>query len=587
MQYLPVSAGGRMRLNSLSALATTTILAALLAGCASMRPASNGGSTSASVTSLSPAAKHEKSHAHSGNAGNAKNHPSVQWPPAANTSAQPYQWPSASQDIWAEIRAGFRLPGNRWRRRVRHWAQFYATHTGHLDASLKRARPWLYHVVKQVKKRHMPTEIALLPIVESGYNARATSASGASGLWQLMPSTARGMTLTRNWWYHGRNDPIASTQAALDYLERLHTRYNGSWLLALAAYNAGPGTIDHALAQAKRQGKPANYWHLDVSKETSNYVPKLLALRWVMSAPDKFGIHWPKLANKPRTQIVKLPKQMGLSIAANMVNMSTQQLVKLNPEIQHQRSRPKNGHLIVPSGKASLLRTKLASANPAQLVKNHSGEYRVHRGDSLSSIAQRFGVSVTAIRHANGMTNNRIRAGQKLRIPHRNRKGASHIASTKYTVQPGDSLWKIAHNHQTSVAAIKRVNDNINKTLHPGQTISVPSAGMGHSSQPAQVVVHHGETLWSIAHRNHVSVADLRKWNRLKPNATIQPGQTLAVGGSAGVPDYYRVKSGDSLWSIANRFSMNVSTLKRLNNIGNSHAIQPGQRLRLQPSVSS
>ncbi len=153
----------------------------------------------------------------------------------------PHKWPAPSRDLWSQIRSGFKLDANDERRSVRVWTQFYATHTNHLSLSLQRAKPFLWHVVQQVEKRNMPTEIALLPIVESGYNPSAKSYVGASGLWQFMPGTADHMSLPRDWWYDGRDDPIASTDAALNYLQSLNQRYDGDWLLALAAYNAGPG----------------------------------------------------------------------------------------------------------------------------------------------------------------------------------------------------------------------------------------------------------------------------------------------------------------------------------------------------------
>ncbi|NNC24393.1 LysM peptidoglycan-binding domain-containing protein [Salinisphaera sp. USBA-960] len=511
----------------------------------------------------------------------------LKWPAAANLSAPDYDWPSKDQDLWATVRQGFELPGNRARVRVRRWTQFYATHTDHLKASLRRARPWLYHVMALVEKRNMPSEMALLPIVESGYNPEATSYAGASGLWQVMPGTAKHLDLARNRWYDERDDPFAATRAALTYLQNLRKRYDGDWLLALAAYNAGPGTIDAALAKAERDDKPANYWHLDLSKEASNYVPKLLAVRWIMCAPSKFGINWPTLANKPRTKLVKLPAQVELSIAANMAGISTSRLAQLNPDLQRQRSRPNDGQLIVPTAKAATLRSKLASAAPSQLVKQRGNRYRVHKGDALSSIARRFGVSTAALRRANGLANNRIRTGQTLRIPGDADKQSkpSKQRMRRYTVQSDDTLWRIAHTNDTSVAAIRRANRDLGSNIHPGQTISIPTSSSS-TTKPTQVVVQDGDTLWSIAHQNQVSVAKLRRWNQLNPDDALQPGQTLAMGGSASIPNYYTVKSGDSLWSIADRFSMHVSTLKRLNDIGGRAAIQPGQRLRLQPAAS-
>lgn len=565
-----------VRLQTVLGVSAALTLLALLGGCTTIGPGTNP------QTTAKPA---QTSATGNNNQQPFTRHPSTQWPPAANLSAPSYDWPSPSEDLWAQVRTGFRLPPNRWRDRVRHWTQFYATHPDHLTSALRRAQPWLYHIVELIEKRDMPTEIALLPIVESAYKPSATSSSGASGLWQFMPATAKYMGLTLNWWYDGRDDPFAATQAALTYLQRLHEHYNGNWLLALAAYNAGPGRVDEALAEARRKDKPTDFWHLNLPTETVNYVPKLLAVRWVMAAPSRFGINWPELANEPKTQLVELPGQINLSIAANLANMPKWRIAELNPDIKHRRTRPRRGKLILPADKVATFVSNLASTDVSALLDNQGDKYRVHPGDTLSTIARRFSVSVAALRNANGLSSNRIVAGQTLRIPQNPGERGVREITTHYTVESGDTLWQIAHVHNTSVAAIRRVNTGLGPTLHPGDRLALPAAGS--TAEPAQVVVQRGDTLWSIAQTNNVTVADLQRWNRLEPDAVLHPGQTLAIGGDASIPDYYQVKSGDTLWSIAHRFSMRVATLKRLNGLTESQPIQPGQRLRLQASVSS
>lgn len=499
----------------------------------------------------------------------------------ARQDYQPQSWRDPSEDLWAQVRDELSLDPHAQRREVREWTQYYATHQGHVDASLERAQPYLWHVVREVDARDLPGELALLPIVESGYNAAARSYVGASGLWQFMPGTADHVGLARDWWYDGRNDVIASTDAALDYLEMLVSRYDGDWLLALAAYNAGPGRVDAALERATAEGIPADYWHLELPRETTEYVPKLLAIRRILVSPRRFGMTWPSLDNEARTRSVTLSKQVELAVAADMLDMSEAALRRLNPGMRRWASTPDGGRtLLVPADKAAAFSRQLAAAEPSELV--HRRTHTVRRGEILGRIANAYGVSVSALRQANHLAGDRIRAGQTLRIP-RAGKAPPAEPTRRYVVQSGDTLWDIAHRYNVAVDALQRANADVD-TLRPGASLTIPGAAT--PPAPTTHVVQRGESLWSIADANDVAIADLRRWNRLEPGATLQPGRELAVDGPAPLPDFYEVESGDSLWSIASRFSMQVTTLRSLNDMSSNSTIQPGQRLRLQPAVS-
>lgn len=505
--------------------------------------------------------------------------------PPAPKGYTPQSWPAPSDDLWSQVRDGFQLSPAKERRSVRIWTQFYATHTKHLNLSLKRARPFLWHVVQQVDQRHMPTEIALLPIVESGYDPTAKSYAGASGMWQFMPGTADHMNLPRDWWYDGRNDPIASTDAALNYLQSLAQRYDGDWLLALAAYNAGPGRVDNAIARARAAGESTSYWDLELPQETTEYVPQLLALRRIMKAPARFGVDWPQLANRPRTRLVELPCQTGIKIAARMLDMSETDLRRLNPGMRRWASDPSgHGQLLVPAGKATAFSKKLAHTDSAQL--SHQPTHVVKRGDVLGRVAKANGVSVAALRQANKLRGDTIHVGQTLTIP---RPGGQQQApaaepTQTYVVQAGDSLWRIAQRYSVSVASLRQANGGQAASLQPGDTLSIPGAAK--PAAPSTYVVQSGDSLWSIAKDNKVSVADLRRWNRMSDNTPLRPGTSIALDGPAPLPDYYEVESGDSLWSIASRFSMQVATLRSLNDLASHSTIRPGERLRLQPISS-
>lgn len=504
-------------------------------------------------------------------------------PASGQTDAEPEHpvWhlvPNPDNDLWIRIRNGYRMPEQYGHPAVQQWVEFYLSHDNHLKASLRRARPFLWHVVQDVSRRNMPLELALLPIVESGYNAAALSYAGAAGLWQFMPPTAGDMNLSKDWWYDGRYDALASTDAALDYLSWLHARFDGNWLLALAAYNAGPSCVDDAMAQARANGQPTDFWHLDLPDETTAYVPKLFALRRLLADPAHYGVGWPSLTDKPRTKEVELPSQIEIDIAAGMLEMAETRLRELNPDVKHWGTDPDRGDagLLIPVDKVKSFRAALARTDPSRLVKRNW--YRVSRGDTLIGIARAHDVRVATLRRANGLQGSRILIGQRLVIP---RPGMPVEKPTQpYVVHAGDTLWRIAHRHGITVASLRSVNNLNGSTITPGQTLKLPVTESAVTYQ-----VQQGDSLWTIAQRYDTTPAQLRKWNRLDGN-TLHAGQTLAVNGAAPLPDFYNVQEGDTLWDIARKFEVKVATLHSLNDIGSDNTIRPGQRLLLRPSES-
>lgn len=563
-------------------------------------------------------------------------------PSPTGTSQTPAS-PQHLTNLWTRIDIGFELQPNTQQPLVQKWIKYYTSHQRHLDSAARRARPFLWHIVSALDERNMPMEIALLPIVESGFKAHAVSYSSATGIWQFMPATAKRFGLSKNWWHDGRSDVLASTDAALNYLQYLYSRYN-NWLLALAAYNAGGGTINRARAKAEAQGKPQDFWHLNLSRETTNYVPKLLALRALLNQPVKYGYHWPTIPNRPVTELVTLPNQISLKVAAGMMDMPVDKLKFLNPGLRRNATAPTGDHpLLVPTDRAGNLRAALTDASADDLMprairvalksaRNRS-LYTVRRGETLSGIASRFGTSVAQIRRANSLGSSIIYPGQRLTIAgaattgvvrtrhytvrsgdslsviaHRHgvsvkqlrrwnglstrsvlqpdqvltiQGGQAQSRTIRYTVVSGDSLWHIAKSHGVSVASLARANNlSRNATLQPGQVLTIHGAG----SKVYTYTVATGDSLWRIAHSQNVRVAELAHWNHLSTSTTLRPGQKLTIHGAApsNQPVKYTVKSGDSLWRIAHGHGVSVAAVKKWNHLGNNTTLQPGQTLVLR-----
>lgn len=348
------------------------------------------------------------------------------------------------QDLWTRIRAGFALPNRRHPKAYKE-AQEYADSRDYLDATIERAKPYLYYVVEEIEKRGMPTEIALIPVIESAYQASANSSSGAAGIWQLIPSTGRHFGLKKDFWYDGRRDIAASTQAALKYLEKLNTDFDGDWLLTLAAYNAGEGTVLRAVKKNRQAGKPIDFWSLDLPRETEAYVPRLLGIAALVDAPEDFGVTLASIPNEPYLTSVELDGQINLKLAAKMAGMSDREIRHLNPGFTNGVTDPRGEHpLLLPADKAARFTAKLATLDPAKRLGDtppskkkaakkkpdakrleaHAAPagkqpitYTVRAGDSLARIAQRFKITVAQLQEWNtDLTGKYLQPGHNLKL---------------------------------------------------------------------------------------------------------------------------------------------------------------------------
>lgn len=338
------------------------------------------------------------------------------------------------KDLWDRIRAGFSLP-YRTHPRVRAEAEEYAASQDYLDTVTWRAKPYMYYVVREVEKRGMPTEIALVPIIESAFLASAKSSGGATGVWQFIPSTGRHFGLKQTFWYDGRRDVIASTDAALKYLQRLNTDFDGDWLLTLAAYNAGEGTVQRAMKKNQQAGKPTDFWSLDLSRETETYVPRLLGIAAIVARPEDFGVSLNSIPDAPYLASVDIDSQINLNVAARIAGISREELTRLNPGLLRGTTDPKGKtKLLLPADKAARFSARLAALAPGGRMSSaqaklsgtkRSGNaqgrptyYVVREGDTLAGIARKFKTSVAQLTawNASRLSGKYLKPGLKLRL---------------------------------------------------------------------------------------------------------------------------------------------------------------------------
>ncbi|OLO05563.1 transglycosylase SLT domain-containing protein [Salinicola socius] len=320
-------------------------------------------------------------------------------------------------DAWTRLRQGLRLSHETDNPRVAKWLEWYREHPRHVERVAAQAKPWLRWVTLQLESHHLPSEIALLPFIESGYDPTATNPGGAAGLWQFMPGTGDAMGLSRTAWYDGRHDVVAATKAAMDYIRQQADRwYDGDLLLGLAAYNAGAGTVNAARNAAANRGDPIDYWHLRLPAETMAYIPRLLALSEVIAKPEQYGVVLPSIPDKTQFAQVATDGPLTLSLAANLAGVDPQTLRKLNPGFKRASTRPRDdATILVPVAAKQRFLANLATLPATE--RTVLNRYVVRKGDTLSAIAARFGASVGEIRRENGIHGSKIRIGQTLAVP--------------------------------------------------------------------------------------------------------------------------------------------------------------------------
>lgn len=392
--------------------------------------------------------------------------------------------PAPPVDLWDRIRRGLH-----WRRddhpAVRRARDAYLSQPRYLDVVGQRAQRYLFHIVEEVESRGMPLEVALLPMVESTLDPFAVSPQKAAGLWQIMPATAHYLGMHRDWWFDDRLDLRQSTRVALDYLEQLHAEFDGDWMLALAAYNAGKGRVSSARRRNASRGMPTDYWSLSLPRETQRYIPRLLALADIIRRTDELGVELPPVANAPAFVAVPTGGQIELQRAAQLAGVEIATLKSFNPGHLRWATSPERQEILLPELHARRFEQALASLSEEDRVS--WAHYRIRSGDTLGGIARRMGTQVELLREVNGIRGHFIRAGDTLLIPGGNGEWSASLAlvdaekarrQTAYRVRRGDSLYRIANRFKVSIGDLVAWNRlDPNDYLRPGQELVLYPGG--------------------------------------------------------------------------------------------------------------
>ncbi|MFU8787545.1 MAG: LysM peptidoglycan-binding domain-containing protein [Methylobacter sp.] len=461
--------------------------------------------------------------------------------------------------VWERLLSLYSLPQIE-NERIERELNWYLRHPAYLARIQQRAEPYLHLILNEVEAKRIPGELALLPVVESAFIPDAYSKSDASGLWQFIPATGRLYGLKQNEWYDGRRDIYASTRAATAFLKHLGEHFNGDWYLALASYNFGKGNVGKAIAKNQELNRPTDYWSLDLPKETTDYVPRLLAIAKIFANVEKYNIDLKYIPNKPYCELVDAKSQLDLSKAAELAGTPLNEFLKLNPGFNRSSTAPEGPHhLLIPVANAQAFKQKLAQLPYDQRIDKQRHHYesaaqtrpeqsqaayglhKVKPGETLSGIAYKNNTTVNSLREANHLAGNTVKSGMLLKMP-----VAEKTANASKTVQPdtqrtqvyvvqkGDTFWNIAQRFSVTVNNLQDWNNMTAKSaLLLGQKLMIKSANQQRaSSVPARsihYVVKQGDSLAQISRKFNVSIADLRKWNPPVTANNLVPGVKLIV----------------------------------------------------------
>lgn len=442
--------------------------------------------------------------------------------------------------------------------RIQQQLGWFKKHPDYLTRISERAQPYLYLVVQEIEKEGLPIEIALLPIVESAYYPFSYSHGTAVGVWQFIPSTGRLYGLDQDWWHEDRRHILNSTRAAARYLKDLSKMFNGDWMLAVAAYNAGPGRIQNAVKINQKARKQTDYWSLDLPKETERYIPKLLALSMIVKDPSKFGQQLTPIDNSKFLEVVELNSQFDLALIAQWTGLSIDEIYTYNPGLRRWATPVSLPYeLLLPVSTVKSFEDNLEKAG--KMPRISWLRHQIKSGDSLIYLAKKYKTTVDQIRSVNELQSDLIRAGEYLIVPLAQENEGYYSLSEKqreksrlnteknaekiiYKVVSGDSLWKIAVQFDTTVNNLVRWNQiDLSSPLRIDKELVIwvedsNKTGLAEITRTGididtkiTYMVRAGDNLSKIASKYSVKVKDVLSWNNIKESQILKPGQKLLI----------------------------------------------------------
>ncbi len=513
-------------------------------------------------------------------------------------------------DLWQRIRRGFAMDPLA-SPLIENHEIWYSARQDYIKRFVERGSKYMYHIVEEVERRNLPTEIVLLPIIESAFNPQAYSRANASGMWQFIPSTGRNFGLKQDWQYDHRRDILMSTDAALDYLEKLHGMFN-SWELAFAAYNCGEGCVGRAIAANQRKGLPTDFLSLKLPPETRNYVPKLIAVKNIVLSPASYGIELDSLQNKPYFVKVDAPPKIDVKLAARLAEMPVDDFTALNPQF----SKPVaagSGYFLVPLDKSDVFKTNLDlyRTQNAPMVSWQAATAR--RGESLDKVAKKYGLTGSFVRATSGPF--KERRGKLVQpitfmVPmQKEQRIIDDAVEKQLAMAPIAGTSASAPAIATDAPAETKAAEPVVTATPPARQKPAPAAKPA-AARPEIYTVKKGDTLFGIAQRFRLSVDQLKAANNLDSNQ-VQIGQQLALRNanaseaavaanaapannikpaaakvsaatqSADASYRYTVQAGDTLFGISQKFGVPVQSLMQWNKMTAKSVLRPGAKLRV------